>query len=288
MTDIVARVLSHPPMDTRYLFGRWHKDRATLRGIHTEARVWASGLLSASNHDVRKFLIISRARSGSTVLTRLLNSHPDVRCGRELLSKRVLFPVKFLHQLASKSPTRVYGAKILSYQMVQVQRFRDPVKFLTRLQAEGFQLIHIERDTFAQTLSLMMAQSNAVFHESDGTAGGKKSWVKRPMPDQSGPIHIDIEDFLRRLEWSQMLLAYEKHCLRALPHLAISYEKNLQGGDQQQATANRIFDLMALPPAPVFAGLKKILPQDSSTVIANYNALTAAMRARGFGDMVSQ
>jgi hypothetical protein len=286
MTDIVARVLSHPTVDTHYRFRRWHRDRATLRGIRTEARVWASNLISESNPDVRKFLVICRARSGSTLLTRLLDNHPDVRFGREVLSKRVLFPTQFLHHLASKSPTSVYGAKLLSYQMVQVQKFQDPIKFLKRLQADGFFLIHLRRDTFAQTLSLMMAQSNAMFHKYDDTAGGEESGAKKPATDQLGLTHIDVEDFLRRLEWSQMLLTYEEHCLRDLPHLTLNYEADLQDAEQQQATANRIFKLMKVPPIPVSAALKKILPQDPSAIIANYDALTAAMRARGFADLV--
>lgn len=286
MNDVVTRALAHPPVDTRYMFGRWHIDRATTRGIRTEARVWLSCILRPQNADVCKFLIISRARSGSTLLTQVLNSHPEVRCGRELLSKRVLRPEKFLHNLAVKSPTRAYGAKLLSYQMVQVQKFREPIAFLARLHARGFHLIHLERDTFAQTLSLAIAQANNVFHQTNGVADGKKSWARAATHRQNTPVLIDVDDFLRRLEWNTLLLEYEKHCMSELPHLHISYEDHLRDPRHHQATADLIFERIGLTTAPVSAGLKKILPQDASAVIDNYDVVTAAMRHNGFAHLV--
>lgn len=278
MEDIVARARAHPPVDTRYVAGRWHRNSLSLRGYYTEARVWASSLRMPANAGVKPFLIIARARSGSTLLTRLLNAHPDVHCAGEVISRRVLAPELFLRNLARKSKTAAYGAKLLSFQMVQVQRLQDPVAFLGRLDRRGFRFIHLERDTFAQTLSLTMAQKNSLYHRKEGRpdrgAGG------------SAPVEIDIPDFLRRLEWAELLLEYERFCLRGFDHLHLSYETDLEDEARHQATADRIFDWIGVPSAPVSGGMRKVLPSDPARVIGNYDALAARMQDAGLGHLL--
>jgi LPS sulfotransferase NodH len=291
MSDIISRVLSHAPVDTRYVGGLWHPGRASFRGIWTEARVWGSCLMTPANRDIKKFLIVSRARSGSTLLTQLLNSHPDVHCARELLAKRVLFPGRYLNQVCRKSTMAAYGLKILSYQMVQVQRFRDPAGFLGRLEQNGFRLIHLKRDTFSQTLSLAMAQTSGFFHQKDnsGTEIGKKGWSHtKKSVGANGPVHVNTDDFIRRIEWSDMLLEYEHHCLRGIPHLSLSYEEDLQNPEGHQPTADRTFDWIGISRAPVSSGLKKLLPSDPRSVIANYDDLARAMEARGMSHLLPE
>jgi len=282
MSDIISRVLSHAPVDTRYVGGLWHPGRASLRGLWTEARVLGASLTAPMNRDVGKFLIISRARSGSTLLTQLLNSHPQVRCDREVLARRVLFPRAYLNRLAHKNTATAYGAKLLSYQMAQVQRFRDPAGFLAGLGQDGFRFIHLQRDTFAQTVSLAMAQSRRFFHQkTDPGAGVGKHIPETEAKKARAPVQVDVEDFIRRLEWNDMLLDYERHCLRDLPHLVIAYETGLQSPEAQQQTADQVFDWIGVPAAPVSGGLKKILPPDPTAMIANYDALATQMRQRG-------
>lgn len=286
MSDIVSQALSHPPVDTRYVADRWHPARISPKGVWIEARVLASSVIKPANRSAHKFLILCRARSGSTLLTQLLNAHEDVACGREVMARRVLFPRSYLNRLARKSVTPAYGAKLLSYQMVQVQRLADPAGFLRDLAVDGFRFIHVERDSFSQTLSLRMAQQSRVFHQSTRTDVGKKSWQRGSDSATHAPVEIDIEDFARRLEWSRMLMDYERHCLRDLPHLKISYETDLQSQEAQQATANRIFDFIGVPQASVSGGVKKLLPTDPRAVIANYDTLAQHLRDKGLADLL--
>ena len=161
-----------------------------------------------------------------------------------MLAKSVLDPVGHLERLAGKSTTRAYGAKLLSYQMVQVQRLRDPAGFLGTLAGRGFRFVHLTRDTFSQVLSLSTAQSRRVFHRA-----GDAPPVER--------LVLDVEDFLRRLEWSDMLLEYERHCLAGLPVAEVSYEADLLPPERHQATADRLFAWIGVPSAPVAAGLRQ-------------------------------
>ena len=274
--NILQRVMTADPVDTRYVAGRWHRDRVHWRGVWTEARVFGKTLLVPQKGATNKFLIISRARSGSTLLTHLLNSHPEVQCDHEVLHSLVLAPTTYLDRLAAKSPKFAYGAKILSYQMVQVQRFQDPRGWLTGLLDRGYRLVHLERDTFAQTLSLYMAQKSRRYH----------SIQKRDAPKIAGPREIDPADFVRRLEWNDLLLRYEHWCLQELPHLHLGYEEDLMTEERQRNSTSRIFDWIGVADAPVQSALKKILPSDPTTMIANYDAVADAVRAQGLGHLL--
>ena len=99
---------------------------------------------------------------------------------------------------------------------------------------------------------------------------------------------MDIEDFLRRLEWNDLLLRYEAHCLSHFSHLSVSYEDDLINGEAHQKTADRIFDWIGIDRMPVQGNMRKILPQDPSLMISNYPDLMAAITARGLGHLSPQ
>ena len=181
MNDILKEMSS---ADSRLVAGRWHRDRLAWGGRFAEARVALQALRGFEERPKHKFLIIGRARSGTTLLTRLLNAQPEIACAGELLVRHVWAPVSYLDRIAQKSRYDVWGAKFLSYQMVQVHRLKDPVAFLRDLEGRGFRFIHLVRATLPQTLSLYVAQTTKRFH-SDRTSG-------------AGPqsVRLDPEDFL--------------------------------------------------------------------------------------------
>ncbi|MEM7543631.1 MAG: hypothetical protein AAF384_18885 [Pseudomonadota bacterium] len=195
-------------------------------------------------------------------------------CDQEVLAKSVLSPKQYLERLAAKSDTAAYGAKLLSYQMVQVQCFEDPVGFLRSLDRAGFSLIHLRRQTFAQTLSLSTAHRSNLYHQ-------EKKGKKREA------LRFEVDDFMRRLEWNELLLKYEERCLQDFPHLRLSYDEELRGPEAQQAAAERVFDWIGVPPSPqpVTTRLKKVLPSKPSDAIANYEEIISAMDRSGLGHL---
>src|SRR4030095_16137361 len=68
----------------------------------------------------KKFVIYTRGRTGSTVLTDLINSHPDIFCDAEIFNfiycnTKVLFPrayIKSCSKRASIYKKKVYGFKV--------------------------------------------------------------------------------------------------------------------------------------------------------------------------------
>jgi hypothetical protein len=68
-----------------------------------------------------------------------------------------------------------------------------------------------------------------------------------------------------------------------LPHLVVDYEADLARADCHQPTVDRICATLGLPPGPVRADLVRMAGR---TVITNLEALHAALRAAGHGDIL--
>lgn len=266
--DILTRIHEMPAVDTKLVAGRWHHDRATFKGIVLEARVLCKSLI-VRRHRNRRFLIIGRARSGTTLLTRLLNGHSAIRCDGEVLKRYMLSPKLYLDRLAGKSDAAAYGAKLLSYQMVQVHRMRAPQRFLAALAEQGVTLIHLERETFAQTLSLEVAKSRRQFHSDKGAQA------------PSSRLEIDPQHFLQCLLWNEALLAYERAALAELDHMHLIYETDLADPEAQAATLNRICAGLDLPYEAVEVPLKKVLPTEPDNILLNYDAIREVVAAAG-------
>ncbi len=77
-----------PPVGDPHVPGRWHKDRASARGYLFEARVWAESMVR--HRGPKRFLMVGRPRSGTTLLRRLLNQVAEIHCDCEMLHHAVL------------------------------------------------------------------------------------------------------------------------------------------------------------------------------------------------------
>jgi len=274
MNDILIDIQKQAPVDTKYRAGRWHRDRATFRGLWVEMKVYGKSLISPQNKDVKKFLIIGRARSGTTLLSKLLDAHNQIECNGEVLHSMVLRPTDHLNRLAMKSKSSIYGAKLLSYQMVQVHRLQDPIGFLKQLNYKGFKLIYIRRSTFAQTLSLDIAQMTKAFHNNGD------------MEKKQSSFYIDPQDFLRRIIWSDMLLQYEQYIFNDIPHFTISYEQDLMGEANQHKMLHCLFEYLDVEPEITSSKLKKMLSSDPREVIKNYDQIANTLQTAGYGHLL--
>jgi hypothetical protein len=261
-----------PPVGDPYRFGLWHKDRAALSGYAFEARVHLKALLGRNHPD--KFLMLGRPRSGTTLLYRLLRQVPGLHCDGEVLHHAVLAPRLFLNRLASIKQARAWGAKLITYQMFEVQRIPDHAAFLEGLVADGFHLIHIRRGTYAQCLSLSTAQAVQQYHIR-ADAGGADTPARQ--------ITLDPTLFLRQITWNRAMLDYETALLAPLPHLVVDYEADLARPDCHQPTVDRICATLGLPPGPVRADLERVAGR---TVITNLAEIHATLRAAGHGDIL--
>ena len=112
-----------------------------------------------------KFVIFGRGRSGSTLLVNLLNNHNKIHCDGEIMHDHLLFPRLYIDLSASRYQSRVYGFKLLSYQLKDVQQIYDPEKFLLSLYESGYKFIYLtRRNLLAHALSNINARQKKFHH----------------------------------------------------------------------------------------------------------------------------
>lgn len=263
---------SHPvhditPLGDPYVFGRWHKDRVSTKGYRMEARVAVKSALAGRTPD-RCFLMLARPRSGTTLLYRLLDQVRGLRCDGEVLHHAVFSPRGVLASLARNSHAQVYGAKLLSYQMLEVQRLR-PAPFFTALHRDGMRLIHVQRNTFAQSISLSTAHHTRKYHSRTGEEG------------QRTDITLDPDLFVRMVRWNLAMLDYEKQLLAPFPHLVVQYDRDLKESSCHQPTIDRICAWLGHPSSPVSADLSRM---GARMVVTNRDALRKRLEQDGLAE----
>ena len=109
-----------------------------------------------------RFIIFGQARSGSTLLVDLLNSHPDIHCDSEIFNKtfwrgwerRYLLPVvrrwpaPYLNFKAARCRLPAYGFKLI------LKHIKDPRHVLPQMSASGWRILSLQRrDVFTQAIS---------------------------------------------------------------------------------------------------------------------------------------
>ncbi|MEM9980263.1 MAG: hypothetical protein AAF808_21770, partial [Cyanobacteria bacterium P01_D01_bin.2] len=101
---------------------------ATLK---QQLRLYRDLIQTQSNQSSQRFIIFGRGRSGSTALVSLLNCLPKVYCDGEILEQRVLWPQSYVKAKAHtvQACATVYGCKILSYQLRDIQHIAQGSNF---------------------------------------------------------------------------------------------------------------------------------------------------------------
>lgn len=269
--DLAAHALhTTPPVGKPYVLGRWHHNRASLSGYAFEARVWAKSILV--HNSPRKFLMVGRPRSGTTLLGNLLEQVEGLYCDGEMLHHAVLAPRAFLNRLAGIKRAQVYGSKLLTYQILEVQKIADVPGFFEGLLADGYTLIHVRRATFAQSLSLSVAQAGSGYHVRDGVA------------DERRQVSIDPERFARQLRHNREALAWEDRLFSELPHLVVQYEDDLRRVERHQPTVDRLCAALGIASSPVRAQLSRVSERREVT---NLDILRAVAVKEGCLDALS-
>jgi len=171
----------------------------------------------------------------------------------------VLSPINRVSTRAALSPKSVFGFKLLSYQLRDLQDFKDPKAFLQSLIDQGYKLIHLRRENnFRQVLSRLYAEHRMTYHAAKG---------QKTTPLEK--THLDVPNLLVQLERSASLDTFESEVLDGLKFLYVSYENDLEDNSRHPETTKRVFDFLELEYHEPKAKLKKITTQELSGFISN-------------------
>lgn len=216
----------------------------------------------------KRFVIFSRGRSGSTLLVNLMGMVKGINCDNEILHRPVPNPHLHVNVCASRSRDPVYGFKLLSYQVRQVQPLRTPELFLKELSERGYRVIYLIRQNVLYTvLSNLHSRQRKKFHHQS-----------RQGDFMYQPWRVDVDLVLEWIAGSEKLGKYEIQLLQDIPHLSLVYEKDLQFADAHQHTVDKVCDFLDLPSTSAEANLKKLMPIRLEDMLENHDELISALK----------
>lgn len=219
------------------------------------------------------FVVYGQARTGSTLLVSLLQSHPQIQCDGEILNpgqwrrgiKRYLrkivrhIPEAYVLWEANRAPKDTFGFKLLHMQVPVSSRL---ISNLHRLQ---WQLIHIQRRSlFDVAISRQVAWQ-------------KQHWGDYKPSLQTDGIVIPVEDFLGKLQKCVAIKQEEFHTLAELPHISVVYEEDLLHEQDRQRIFNLIFSCLRIEPHQVATTKKRSWDRPYSELVTNFAELQDLM-----------
>lgn len=216
----------------------------------------------------KKFLIYTRGRTGSSVLTDLLNCHPDIYCDNEIFNflyskTRTVFPIAYINSCSKRAgiyKKQVYGFKVKIAQLKYEHKYRNYEKILLKLHDEGWKFIYLKRLNF-----LRHKISNLILAET------KITNIKEGEKYQSKKIKVDCDLLLKSIEFSNEVERQEEEDLKAIPHLQLVYEDDIQDNVNHQVTANKVFKYLGINEKQVRTKYMKLTPDRLEEIIQNYD-----------------
>tara|TARA_R110002050_G_scaffold247802_1_gene385568 strand:- start:165 stop:1022 length:858 start_codon:yes stop_codon:yes gene_type:complete len=234
----------------------------------------AASVQNTKKHS-QKFILFGRGRTGSTLLTDLLNSSNEVACDKEVFNRPVAFPQTYLKSREKLFHKPVYGFKLLSYQLRNFLQPDDPHEFLHYLSEDlGYKIIFLRRENILrQILSKHYAVHRNAWHDK----GNSKH---RPK------MKVNTNELITHLQEGQILERYEEEALSGLDYLTITYENDLNSIETQKETIARVREYLGLEHFEANTDLRKITASKLEDFIENMEELREALKGSRYRDMV--
>lgn len=215
-----------------------------------------------------KFVIYTRGRTGSTVLSDLLNCHPEIFCDVEIFNflyskSKVQFPYLYISSCSKRASAykrTVYGFRVKKAQLKYEHKYKYYREIFPRLHKEGWKFIHLKRLNFLKhTISNLILAETKVAHIRNGET----------LPIKK--IKVDCNTLLENIKYSEEVERAEENNLNGIPNLKIIYENDILDNTKHQNTANKVFSFLGLKPHKVNTQYKRIVSENLQDVILNYD-----------------
>ena len=216
----------------------------------------------------KKFLVYTRGRTGSTVLSELLNCHPDIFCDVEIFNYLysdgiIKYPVPYINSCSKRASIHkkpVYGFKVKIAQLRYEHHYSNYEDILKRLYENGYKFIYLKRVNFLRhKLSNFLITNSKIIHIRNGD---------KKKPDK---IWVDCKLLLEGIKYSEGVEKTEEKNLKDIPHLKLVYEEDLIDNSMHQKAADKVFSYLDLKSVKVNTGYKRIINDNLEDHIINYD-----------------
>lgn len=228
--------------------------------------------LKTSGHFLRKlpkarFVIFAQGRTGSTLLTSTLDTHPQITCKDEILGQPRAFPIRFVENAARASGAECFGFHVKIYQLTSWQRVEDVHGWLSSLQARGWKILYLRRENLLRhVVSNVFAEAAGAWHHRSGET------IKRPER-----ITLPLERLHHGIEGRRRNIAAERTALEGLDYLELVYERDLETPEAQAETFTRIQAYLGVETTPLSTSLKKAVARPLEDLVDNYGEVQSAL-----------
>jgi LPS sulfotransferase NodH len=234
-------------------------------------------LLNKRKLSDKNFIIFGSGRSGSTLLTSLLNSHPQIYCDGEVLAKRnvprVFFPFMYLEALSRKASDKnaeIYGCGLMSTQL-RGQKNINAISFIKKLEKNKRKIIHIRRKyIFDVVLSLLEAKLHKVWFVHKGE---NKNFDK---------LKLNPSEVIYLIKHHIELYEIEDCALAGTKHFKIIYETDLQDNSNHPRITAQLFEFLSARPHAPKTNLSKKAKGKYKDRITNFDEIHNAITANGY------
>lgn len=214
-----------------------------------------------------RFIIFAQGRTGSTLLTSTLDSHPEITCLDEILGSPRALPIPFIANAARASRDKCFGFHVKIYQLTSWQRVGDVHNWLETANLRGWKILYLRRENLLrQVMSNVFAEAAGTYHHLSGVAS------KRP-----DSIILPVERLRRGIKGRRLHIAAEQIALKGLDYLELVYERDLENSELQADTFDRIQAYLGLNRTHLTPSLNKAVVTPIDQLITNYAEVRDAL-----------
>jgi LPS sulfotransferase NodH len=213
-----------------------------------------------------RFVILAQGRTGSTLLTSLLDSHPQIRCNDELLQRPRLAPLRYVDQVARKATLPWHGWHLKSEQLQWRQGGRPVGPFLDELEARGSKIIYLWRENvLEQCVSMFFAVASGAWHYRKGKQKKRVTELK-----------IDPEELGKLMDQRNAVLESDRKLLSGREYCEINYERDLRTEEARGAALSRVQEFLGVQYHPLVSELRKSVNRPMHELLQNYDEIAEA------------
>ena len=263
------KVDRRPPLEQRL------KSLYTLRRFATTPK----------NPVKNRFIVFGQSRCGSTLLTELLASHPDVDCRGEIYYHAPFLPHLYRQAVERTSHGSTFGFKMHVHQLDSKLHLdkKNQQTFVKTLRDDGYRFIYLRRrNVVRHVMSDQLRSAGGSTHVRAIT--DTKAEPLGKASEQPDKLRVDITDVINHIRIREHYWTLAEELLQDISYHTVEYERDLADGTQHQATLDALFDFLGLDRAPVSTNLRRINTKPLEDLVENFGELETSLSGTPWKD----